>query len=59
MTLQQVPAPDIRPGDLIHFLGTWHRVSTLDRTAAGLPVARAADGWGITLEPHTLIEVDR
>lgn len=60
MTVQHIPAGDIRVGDIIEFLGTWHRVSHLDdRTAAGLPVARAVDGWGITLEPTAVFKVDR
>src|SRR5688572_2344394 len=49
---------DVRPGDLLRFLSGWHRiVSTDERNAWGHPIARADDGWGITLLPGLTHEV--
>jgi hypothetical protein len=40
----------VRPGDVIVFLGAPHLIASVDeRTKDGNPIARAADGWGITL----------
>lgn len=41
--------PPVRPGDVIVHLGTPHLIDRIDHQADGTPVARAADGWGITL----------
>lgn len=43
--------PAVRPGDLIVFSGTPHLIATVDeRNVFGEPIARTADGWGITLD---------
>lgn len=43
--------PVVRPGDIIVFSGTPHMIATVDeRNGFGDPIARAADGWGITLD---------
>lgn len=57
---------EIKVGDIIMFLGTPHRVASLTpythpvmtEGAPGWRTARAADGWGITLSPQILLEVE-
>lgn len=64
----KVPASDVRVGDVIHFLGSDHRVTELTEmrvcpgTGCNVRSAKAADGWGITLfveDPFPSVEVWR
>lgn len=55
---------DIEVGDVLMFFGTPHRVATLEPYSHPVVtdgemwrIARAADGWGITLAPTTRVEV--
>lgn len=48
----------VQPGDVIVFSGRPHLiVSTDHRTKAGNPVARAADGWGISLDEDGTLSI--
>lgn len=48
----RIPAQFVRVGDEVHFLGRSHIiVDTSETNGWGDPVARAADGWGITIQP--------
>jgi hypothetical protein len=55
---------DVRPGDMIEFLGTWHLIEriepythpTLGETTG---IARDASGWGITLMEPVSVRVRR
>jgi len=62
--IQRVRGSEVREGDLIEFLGEWHRVSAVEPYThpvvgpmAG--IARSADGWGITLDDLTWHTIDR
>ena len=51
----------VEVGDIILFLGTPHRVDTIEpytHPTIGEPwrIARASDGWAITLEPTVSLE---
>jgi hypothetical protein len=60
ITIQQVPSGELRVGDTIEFMGSWHRISdTSERNSWGHPIARVVEGWGITLEPNAVFKVDR
>lgn len=51
------PQP-VRPGDIVMFSGSPHLIASTDeRTKAGNPIARAADGWGITLETDGTLRI--
>lgn len=48
----------VRPGDIVMFSGHPHLIASTDkRTKAGDPVAKAADGWGITLRPDCTLRI--
>lgn len=50
---------DLAAGDVVLFLGTPHLIDRIEPRADDLVtgVARAADGWGISLSPTTCVEV--
>lgn len=52
---------DIAPGDVVLFFGTPHVVRSIDPYTGPFDficgVARAADGWGISLSPGHCVEV--
>lgn len=55
-------AEDIAPGDVVLFLGTPHVVADVEpythpTVGPMVGIARAADGWGITLDHLTCVEV--
>ena len=55
----KIPADEIKPGDIIEYHGTAHRVSHVDRRAGwAWPVAFDDAGWAIALG-HGLIAVRR
>lgn len=46
----------IQPGDVIVYAGAARRVDRIVQGDDGKPVARARDGWGISLNPdHSLV----
>lgn len=55
-------AEDLRPGDVVVFLGTPHLVSRIEEyTHPAFPeafgIARASDGWGISLSYGMHVDV--
>jgi hypothetical protein len=51
-------ARPVRPGDIVVFSGTPHLIVSTDaRTKAGNPIAKAADGWGISLEADGTLSI--
>lgn len=69
MSAVTIPQRDVRVGDVVLFLGTPHLIAELEQTspetraidASLTRVARAADGWGMTLssELRCTIDVER
>jgi len=39
----------VQVGEIVVFSGTPHMISTIERSELGTLIARAADGWGISL----------
>ena len=52
---------DVEPGDTIEFLGRFYRVSAIEPYTGPfdfiIGIARAAGGWGISLEAGALVTV--
>lgn len=55
---------DVREGDVLEFLGRWHRIVTIEpaseATQAMIPGARravAADCWSVTLDPSQPVHI--
>lgn len=50
--------PRVQLGDVIVFSGTPHLVDSIEeRTAFDCPIARSADGWGISLDPDGTLNI--
>ncbi len=57
--MTRIPADEIRPGDIIQYRGTPHRVRHVDRLAGwAWPVAFGEAGWAIALGQE-LVAVER
>lgn len=56
---------DIKPGDVVIFLGTPHLIERIDPPTEAtlsfhptcLGYAMASDGWGISISPRSMLEV--
>jgi len=45
-----IRADELRPGDVLAYGGTWHRITDVIRRAGGSwPIAVDGTGWGIAL----------
>jgi len=61
--MKRIPASEVRPGDVVCFLGSPHLITAIDPYTGPFDfivgVARDAHGWGISLEDGAYLDVSR
>ncbi len=59
--MPEKPTEEIKPGDVVMFLGTPHLIDRIEAYDGPFDfihgIARAADGWGISLETGATLTI--